>query len=140
MNQRNLKMADVSVGDETHEIEIPITLQRLVMEAGANRDFSLIHHDKKVAQSTGAADAYANTFFLMGMFERLLREWMGPSGLVRKLGPMKMTSFNCVGDSVRFSGQLSDIDAQMRLVTLNLTAQTENGQTASCVATVKFKE
>ena len=27
------------------EISIPITLQRLVMEAGANRDFSLMHHD-----------------------------------------------------------------------------------------------
>ena len=70
-------LASVSVGDQLGPIEIPITLQRLVMEAGANRDFSLIHHDKDVAQATGAADAYTNTFFIAGMFERLLRELDG---------------------------------------------------------------
>ena len=39
-----------AVGDVLPAIEIPITLQRLVMEAGANRDFSLMHHDSAVAR------------------------------------------------------------------------------------------
>ena len=30
------------VGEHLPEISIPITLQRLVMEAGANRDFSFL--------------------------------------------------------------------------------------------------
>ena len=75
----------VSVGDELGPISIPVTLQRLVMEAGANRDFSLIHHDRDVARATGAPDAYMNTFFIAAMFERLLREWMGPRGRINKI-------------------------------------------------------
>jgi hypothetical protein len=39
-----------SVGESLPAISIPITLQRLVMEAGANRDFSLMHHDGAVAR------------------------------------------------------------------------------------------
>jgi hypothetical protein len=70
-----MQISKIQVGDTLPEISIPITLQRLVMEAGANRDLSLIHHDTKVAQATGAPDAFANTFFLIGMFERLMREW-----------------------------------------------------------------
>ena len=76
MSAGTLKFADVAVGDQLDPISIPVTLQRLVMEAGANRDFSLIHHDRDVARATGAPDAYMNTFFIAGMFERLLRESM----------------------------------------------------------------
>ena len=82
---------DVAVGDELDTIEIPVTLQRLVMEAGANRDFSLIHHDRDVARATGAPDAYANTFFIVGMFERLLREWMGLEGRLNRISRLRGT-------------------------------------------------
>jgi acyl dehydratase len=128
----------VEPGQATHEISIPVTLQRLVMEAGANRDLSLIHHDREVAQSTGASDAYASTYFLMGMFERLLREWMGPSGRIVKLGPMKMTAFNCVGDTMTFSGEVSAVDRESRRVTLELGTRTEKGPTVSCLAVVEL--
>jgi len=136
----NLGIGGVSVGDELPVIEIPITLQRLVMEAGSNRDLSLIHHDKDVARTTGAPDAYANTFFLMGMFERLLREWMGSSGRIKKLGPMKMTAFNCVGDTMRFSGSVTAVDRRVGSITLDLAACTEKGRTASCLASLDLSE
>jgi acyl dehydratase len=140
MTGRDRNLADVSVGDSLHEIELPVTLQRLVMEAGANRDLSLIHHDKDVARTTGAPDAYANTFFLMGMFERLCREWMGPAGRVVKLGPMKMTAFNVVGDTVRFSGEVVDVDPAHGRVSLSLASHTGNGQTSSCEAVLELNE
>ena len=133
-----LVVADVSPGDVPGSIEIPITLQRLVMEAGANRDLSLIHHDREVAQTTGATDAYANTFFLMGMFERLLREWMGVCGKVVKLGPMKMMAFNVVGDTVIFSGVVNEVESDSGQVELLLSAYTEKGLTASCEAIVEL--
>lgn len=133
---KNLRITDVEAGRQTHEIQIPITLQRLIMEAGANRDLSLIHHDKDVAKTTGAPDAYANTFFLMGMFERLLREWMGPAGCIRKLGPMKMTSFNCVGDTVSFSGSVTTVDAEEGSIELKLVAKSGGKVTVNSVAQV----
>ena len=90
----DLCLVDIAPGDELHSISIPITLQRLVMEAGANRDLSLIHHDRDVACATGAPDAFANTYFLMGMFERLMRQWAGPFARIRKIGPLRMMVFN----------------------------------------------
>ena len=86
-----------SVGESLPAISIPITLQRLVMEAGANRDFSLMHHDGAVAQTAGASDAFANTFFLMGMFERLVREWAGAKARFRKMGPLENAQLQCGG-------------------------------------------
>ena len=48
-----MQIAELSEGMELPTVSIPITLQRLVMEAGANRDFSLIHHDCQVADHIG---------------------------------------------------------------------------------------
>lgn len=126
----------ISIGDEIDSISIPITLQRLVMEAGANRDFSFIHHDRDVARATGASDAYANTFFIAGMFERLLREWMGPAGQLNKIVNLRMNVFNVVGDTLIVAGNVSDIDVAAGKVTIALRCETEAGETVSAAATV----
>jgi acyl dehydratase len=126
----------VSVGDETGSISIPVTLQRLVMEAGANRDFSLIHHDADVARATGASDAYMNTFFIAGMFERLLREWMGHRGVLNKITNLRMKLFNAVGDTVVFSGRVSELVDKTGQVVIDLRAETGNGETVTAEATI----
>lgn len=132
----NLSFDTVTVGDEIGKISIPITLQRLVMEAGANRDFSLIHHDREVAQATGANDAYMNTFFIAGMFERLLREWMGTTGRLNKIQGLRMKVFNCVGETISFSGVVENVDSQTNKVVILLTSNTDNGVTVTATATV----
>ncbi len=121
-------------GDSLPEIKIPITLHRLVMEAGANRDLSMIHHDSKVAQATGAPDAYANTFFLMGLFERQLREFIGLGGRVRKIGPMAMKTFNCVGDVLYVKGKITEIDGDN--VQIEQWIESERGITTTCQSMV----
>ena len=126
----------VSVGEEIGPVSIPVTLQRLVMDAGANRDFSLIHHDRDVAKATGAPDAYMNTFFIAGMFERLLREWMGPRGRINKICNLRMKIFNCVGDTVVFRGRVESVDAVSNQVTVALTSETDNGITVTADATI----
>jgi len=132
----NLSFDSVAIGDEVGPISIPITLQRLVMEAGANRDFSLIHHDREVAQATGANDAYINTFFIAGMFERLLREWMGPTGRLNKIQGLRMKVFNCVGETISFSGVVESVDSQTNQVVILLTSNTDNRVTVTATATV----
>ncbi len=132
----NLSFNSITVGDEIGPIAIPITLQRLVMEAGANRDFSLIHHDREVAQATGASDAYMNTFFIAGMFERLLREWMGSKGHLNKMQNLRMSAFNCVGETVSFKGVVDKVDQQSKRVVVSLGAETGSGVTVTATATV----
>ena len=124
----------MKVGDELPEIQIPITLHRLVLEAGANRDLSMIHHDTKVAQSTGAPDAYANTFFLMGLFERQLREFTGLSGRIKKIGPMQMKTFNCVGDVLTVKGKVTEIEDG--IVSAEQWIESERGVTTVCQSQV----
>ena len=133
-------IGSVFVGDELEPISIPITLQRLVMEAGANRDFSLIHHDRDVARATGAPDAYMNTFFIAGMFERLLREWMGPRGRINKIINLRMKVFNCVGDMAVFRGTVENTDAASNQVRVSLRCETDNGITVTADASVTLSD
>ncbi len=130
----------VAVGDELGPISIPITLQRLVMEAGANRDFSLIHHDRDVARATGAPDAYMNTFFIAGMFERLLREWMGHAGRLQKISNLRMLMFNTVGDTVAFSGCVSEKHPESGQVLVTLSCDSSRGQTVTAQALVTLPQ
>jgi hypothetical protein len=135
----DIKLSDISAGDELPPVTIPITLQRLVMEAGANRDLSLIHHDTGVARATGAPDAFANTYFLMGMFERLMRDWAGPTARVRKLGPLRMMVFNAVGDTVSFKGLVKSIDAAAGTVSLHMWVESDRGKTVTANAILEFR-
>ncbi len=130
--------ATISVGEALPAISIPITLQRLVMEAGANRDLSLIHHDNEVARATGAPDAFANTYFLMGMFERLVREWAGPRARIRKIGPLRMLVFNAVGDTVSFQGSVASVDAGGQRASVDMWAESDRGKTVTCQAMIEF--
>lgn len=129
-------VADSTEGDVIGPIVIPLTLQRLVMEAGANRDLSTIHHDRADAQATGASDVYANTFFLLGMFERLVREWCGLKGKIAKIGPMQMKDFNCVGDELTFAGEVVAINEKSGEIDLSLWAESDRGRTTLAKARV----
>ncbi|GAA3742273.1 acyl dehydratase [Spinactinospora alkalitolerans] len=91
---------DVAVGDELPAVAYPLTVYRLVMAAGANRDFNSIHHNTEYARSTGAEEMYANTSFLLGAWERCVRDWTGPDGVIRSLRGFRMRAFNHVGDTM----------------------------------------
>ena len=134
-----MQISGLKEGLELPAIDIPITLQRLVMEAGANRDLSLIHHDTEVAKATGAPDAFANTFFLVGMFERLLREWAGPTARIRKIGPLRMMIFNAVGDTVQFKGTVESVDTEAGAVSVDLWSESDRGKTVTSKAIVELK-
>lgn len=135
-----MQLSDIVAGAELPAIAIPITLQRLVMEAGANRDLSLMHHDTKVAQATGAPDAFANTFFLMGMFERLMRDWVGPKARIRKIGPLRMIIFNAVGDTVHFKGVVESVDQATGTVTLDMWVESQRGKTVTAKAHLELQD
>jgi acyl dehydratase len=132
-----LATKDIEAGDEIPSISIPITLQRLVMEAGSNRDLSLIHHNKEVAQSTGASDAYMNTFFILGLFERMLREWMGVKGQLKKINSLQMKSFNVVGDIVTCKGKVTD-KQEDGTVRLDIWMENEKSTTVTAIAIVQI--
>ena len=132
---KQVTLDEVVVGAEIPGISMPVTLQRLVMEAGSNRDLSLIHHDRRAAQSIGAADACMNTFFIIGLFERMLREWMGTRGRLKKIGSLQMKSFNVAGDVVYCRGKVTGKQDD-GTVSLDLWMENEERVTVTAVAVV----
>jgi acyl dehydratase len=98
---------DVNEGDEINEVQYPLTVQRMVMAAGANRDFNPIHHSTYAANAGGAADMYAMNFFHNGMWERTVREYIGLDGVIKQTGPFRMRIFSTVGDTVVVRGKVT---------------------------------
>ena len=100
--------ADVTVGEELPPVAFPLTVYRLVVAAGGNRDFNSIHHNTAYAQATGAPEMYASTFILMGMWERLVRDYIGPAGTILSIRDFRMRKFNLAGSTVQVRGRVRD--------------------------------
>jgi acyl dehydratase len=119
---RQRSFSDVVVGEELPPAEFPLTVYRLVVAAGGNRDFNSIHHNTAYAQATGAPEMYASTFFLMGMWERLVRDYIGPAGTILAIRDFRMRKFNLAGRTVQVRGRVRDarLDGDRGIVTLEV--------------------
>lgn len=127
---------DISAGEALPALRVTITLQRLVMEAGANRDFSPIHFDRDVARASGAPDVFANTTFNETLLEAAIRQWAGPSARIRTI-EFAMKDFNCVGDVVSATGVVTGTGGE-RTVQLDVWIESERGRTVEGTAVVAF--
>lgn len=119
---------DVTVGEELPVLALPINVYRMVMSAGATRDFNAIHHNSEHAQATGADEIYANTGFLMGMWERCVRDWMGEAGVFRSIKGFAMKSFNYVGDTTRVIATVTGADIVDGQGIVTITVRSENSR------------
>jgi acyl dehydratase len=113
---------DVAVGDRVGPVDFALPLYRLVVAAGGNRDFNSIHHNTAYAQASGAPEMYASTFVLMGMWERLVRDYIGAAGTIRSIKDFRMRKFNLVGSTVEVRGRVRDKrpDGAAGIVTLDV--------------------
>jgi acyl dehydratase len=122
---------DVHAGDEIDPVGYPLTVYRLVLAAGGNRDFNSIHHNGEYARSTGATDMYASSAFLLGTWERAVRDWIGAGGTIRSLRGFRMRKFNLVGDTTWVRGHV--LSAELRegagVVVLELRSENSTGVT-----------
>jgi len=97
---------DVEEGADVPAVAFPLSVYRLVVEAGANRDFNSIHHNSEYARASGAPEMYANTGFLLGMWERTVREFIGLGGSIRRIAGFRMRRFNTAGGTVVVRGRV----------------------------------
>jgi hypothetical protein len=66
----------------------------------------------------------------MGLFERQLREFIGLKGRIKKIGPMQMKTFNCVGDVLVVKGTITAIAEDKILI--EQTIESDRGVTTIC--------
>lgn len=95
---------DIKVGDKIDPINFPLSVYRLIVAAGAVRDFNSIHHNSEYAKRSGAPDMYASTVFLLSMWERAIRAYIGDLGVIHNIQSFSMRSFNCAGTTVQVMG------------------------------------
>jgi acyl dehydratase len=112
-------------------VSLIVTLQRLVMEAAADRDFAPSHHDPEYARERGATTAYVNCDFVAALFERLLRSYTGPSGFLEHL-EFRLVANATVGSTITASGAVEQVE---RLPDGSALVQVELRQDASGVQT-----
>jgi acyl dehydratase len=127
---------DVAEGDELPPVEFPLTVYRLVVACGSNRDFNAIHHNSEFARASGAPEMYANTTFLLGMWERAVREYIGLRGRFVGIKGFRMSSFNVVGETVTVKGRVAGKreDGSLGLVDLEVWSEHDDELTASSVS------
>ncbi len=84
-------------------------------------------------------DAYANTFFILGMIKRLLREWMGLHGHIISIKNLRMHQFNCVGDVIEFKGTVRG-KLDDGVLVIDISCETEKGVTVTAEARLSLPE
>lgn len=130
----------MSVGEALPPFTVELTLQRLVMEAGANRDFLPVHIDTEAGRAAGAAEAFANTTLIETMLEAMIRAWAGPGARIRVLD-FAMSGFTCAGQTVAAEGRVvaEQVEDGARLVDLEVWIEAGAGnRTVSGTAELEF--
>ena len=122
---------DVTEGETLPVLKFPLTIYRLVMSAGATRDYNAIHHNSEFARKSGAPDMYANGLLLQAMWERSVREYIGLAGVIRALRGFRMKIFNTVGDTVVVNGRVKRKWREGRDALLEIEMWSENSKGVS---------
>ena len=87
-------------GELLPSVELPVTLRLCVHDASATRDYFPGHHDRDYARAQNARDTYLNTMFFHGFVDRVVTDWTGPDGAIRRR-ELRMKTPICIGDTIR---------------------------------------
>lgn len=85
MQRRQVFWEDVTVGDELPPVSLDINLKRLFLQASGSQDWYPVHFDQAFARKAGHDDVFMNTGFVQAAIVRLITDWMGDSGFLKRL-------------------------------------------------------
>jgi hypothetical protein len=120
---------DVTADDLIPEVTFHLTLQRMIMSVASNRDFSRFHHNLTLAQRAGAPDVFLNNTSLTALLERVVTDYIGPGARVKSVGPFRINTFSCPGDTVVGHGKVIRkwIEGELHFVELEVWLEHTRG-------------
>jgi acyl dehydratase len=121
---------DLVEGEELPPLVKPeLTTQQLVMFAGASYDFYQIHYDKDFAQANGLPTVIAHGLLKMAFLGQFVTDWMGPNGMIRKLG-CQYRGMDYPGDVITVRGSIvrKYEENGERLVDLEIWTENQRGE------------
>ena len=130
---------DVTVGDELEGFTLDLNATKMVEQVSGSQDFYPVHHDTDFAREAGHAEIFYNTGFTQAALTRLLTDWVGDEGWVRRMN-FQMRKMNIPDDQVRVKGIVKDkSEAEDGMGSVDLEIWLENdraGVTTPATATV----
>ncbi len=96
---------DVADGEELAGFSLELTRTRLALQVSGTQDFYPIHHDTAFARGAGHEDIFINTGFIRACLCRVLTDWIGAEGFVRRLA-FQMRTPNFVGETITARGRV----------------------------------
>lgn len=85
VNRAQLYWEDVTVGDELEGFSLDITPRRIALQVSGSQDWYPVHFDRRFAEKGGHSDVFVNTGFLQAALVRVITDWMGDDGFLKKL-------------------------------------------------------
>ena len=85
MNRAQRYWDAVEVGAELEGFSLDITPRRLALQVSGSQDWYPVHFDAAFAQKAGHADVFVNTGFLQAALVRVITDWMGDDGFLKRL-------------------------------------------------------
>ena len=126
---QQLYYEDVQVGDEPPQVTFNLTIQRMVMTVGANRDFALYHHNTAAGIASGSPNMFLNNVSCLALWERVISDWIGLRGRVKEV-EFRITTFHAAGDVVTTKGQVKKKwqENGQNLISLEMSSEHNRGQ------------
>ena len=116
---------DVAVGDELPEIALDINTKRLFLQASGSQDWYPVHFDPKFAQKAGHEDVFMNTGFVQAALVRLITDWMGDAGFLKRLY-FEMRRQHRPGDTMTVRGRVVGKEERDGQACIDLELSAEN--------------
>ena len=85
MNRTQIYWDEVVVGEELEGFSLDITPKRVAQQVSGSQDWYPVHHDPAFARKAGRADVFMNTGFLQAALVRVITDWMGDEGFLKRL-------------------------------------------------------
>ncbi|MCP4682743.1 MAG: hypothetical protein GY864_10455 [Desulfobacterales bacterium] len=139
METRQIYWEDVEVGQEIptgYTLKLDIT--RFFMQVSGTQDYYPVHHDRDFAQAQGVPDIFVNTGFLTAAAGRLLTNWIGSEGWLKKFR-IEMRKMNLYGDTMSVKGKVTGkrIENKEHYIEADVWCETDRqGITTPCKATI----
>ncbi len=97
---------EVKEGDELPPVKGKLTVSKCVVNAAGTRDFFPGHHDRDFAQQkNGVKDMFLQTQHFQAFLDRVMNEWAGPEGWIRKR-TISMRNSIFPGDDIIVTGKV----------------------------------
>jgi hypothetical protein len=122
MTTETISYSSVNVGDKLPSKQVPITSGLIVGGAVASRDFTTVHHDKKVAQASGLPDIFMNILTSNGLMGSYVTNWSGPDATVKKID-LKLGAPNLPDFIMTLVGEIKAKDDSTGIVDIEVVGE-----------------